>query len=78
MLCGQDAVQVTPGTERTIDFPALADKLKAICNVKYNMFMLTIHDGNREINVLRDGREIVRNVHDEGQAKGIYTEYFGL
>lgn len=78
VLCGQDAVQVVPGSERIIDFRTLSAKLEKICDVKYNSFMLTLQDDNRKITIFRDGRAIVHKVRDENQAKGIYVEYFGL
>jgi molybdopterin/thiamine biosynthesis adenylyltransferase len=78
VLCGQDAMQVVPGTARTIDFPTLAARLNTFCDVTYNAFMLTLRDGSREISLFRDGRAIIRNVRDEGQAKSLYAEYFGL
>lgn len=78
VLCGQDAVQIVPGTSRTIDFPALAERLGKIFTVRYNAFMLTLFDGTHEISLFRDGRAIVRQARDENQAKGLYSEYFGL
>lgn len=77
-LCGQDAVQIVPGASRTMDFPKLAERLGKVCTVRYNAFILTLLDGEHEINLFRDGRAIVKQARDENQAKGLYSEYFGL
>lgn len=77
-LCGQDAVQIVPGMTRIMDFPLLAEQLAQHCTVTYNAFVLTLTDGLHEISLFRDGRAIIRQVRDENQAKGLYSEYFGL
>jgi adenylyltransferase/sulfurtransferase len=78
LLCGQDAVQIIPGSSKAVNFTEIAERLKSICTVNYNTFMLTLDDGEHPITLFRDGRAIIRKVRNEGQALGIYTDYFGL
>jgi adenylyltransferase/sulfurtransferase len=76
-LCGQNAIQVLPIQPGTIDFAAMAKRLEQVGTVSFNSYMLRFSDGRVEINFFKDGRAIIKNAKNEGQAKSIYAEYIG-
>lgn len=76
-LCGQNAIQVLPEKAGTIDFAVMAKRLEKAGTVSYNPFMLRFSDGRVEISLFKDGRAIIKNAKNEGQAKSIYAEYIG-
>ena len=76
-LCGQNAIQVLPYNPETIDFSVMAKRLEKAGTVSYNPFMLRFSDDRVEISVFKDGRAIIKNAKNEGQAKSIYAEYIG-
>lgn len=77
-MCGQNAVQVVPGTKRKMDFADIKKKLEGVCEVDYNNYLLRLKDGEVEINLFSDGRAIIKNAGDPNRARSIYTDYFGL
>lgn len=76
-LCGQDAFQVLPDKARNIDFKVMAKQLERAGTVSYNSYMLRFSDDRVEISLFKDGRAIIKNAKNEGQAKSIYSEYIG-
>ncbi len=76
-LCGQNAIQILPEQAGTINFAAMAKRLEKAGTVSYNPYMLRFSDGRVEITLFKDGRAIIKNAKNEGQAKSIYAEYIG-
>jgi adenylyltransferase/sulfurtransferase len=84
-LCGQRAVQVTPGAEHRVDLHALAGRLGAVGEVTEHPFMLRCRlaaesadgEGCLELTVFRDGRAIVRGTGEPVRARSVYAKYIG-
>lgn len=77
-LCGQNAVQVVPGTAKQINFADLAERLQPLGRLEYNRFTLRFAAGEVEMTLFADGRAIIKNIDNENKAKALYAEYFGL
>lgn len=89
VLCGRDAVQITPqhndfgnaGTEeasvREIDLESLARRLDAVGSVQINSYLLRIEADGYELTVFRDGRAIIRGTDDATLARSLYARYVG-
>jgi adenylyltransferase/sulfurtransferase len=77
-LCGQDAIQVSPGAGIIADLAEIAGRLKAVGSVEANRFVLKFDDGRISFLLFEDGRAIIRRVTDEKTARSIYSEYIGL
>ena len=77
-LCGQNAVQVINPEIKKISLEQLASKLKSVGEVKANEFMLRFHVDHHEMVIFPDGRAIIKNTHDESEAKGLYAKYIGM
>jgi adenylyltransferase/sulfurtransferase len=77
VLCGRDAVQVTPGRASRVDLEALAERLRAAGEVKVNEYLVRLRAGGYELTVFEDARAIVRGTDDAGVARSLYARYVG-
>jgi adenylyltransferase/sulfurtransferase len=79
VLCGRNAVQVSPQDRGAVELDRLAEKLRATGEVTTNRFLLrlTLSDPRYEITVFRDGRAIVQGTEDIATARGLYSRYVG-
>lgn len=77
VLCGRDAVQISPPSEANLDLPALAKKLKTFGDVKQNEYLLRLKYDNFELTVFRDARAIIRGTDDISTARSIYARLIG-
>lgn len=79
ILCGRNAVQVSPSTKTRLSFEDLATRLAGIGDVNYNnyLFRLTIDEGGYELTAFQDGRVIVKGTEDIPTAKTLYAKYIG-
>jgi adenylyltransferase/sulfurtransferase len=77
VLCGRNAVQITPYTETEVDLQSLEKKLEKTGDVSYKGFLLCFRTGGHELVVFPDGRAIVRGTKDVGVAKSLYSKYIG-
>jgi molybdopterin/thiamine biosynthesis adenylyltransferase len=77
VLCGRDAVQVTPRRAARIDLPALAARLSAAGEVKSNPYLVRLRAGDYELTVFGDARAIVRGTDDAALARSLYARYVG-
>lgn len=77
-LCGQNAVQVINPEIKKISLEQLANRLKSIGDVHANEFMLRFNVNSHEMVIFPDGRAIVKDTHDESEAKGLYAKYIGM
>jgi len=78
VLCGRDAVQISPPRSTNLDLPTLADKLKKLGSVKQNEYLLRLSVGKYELTVFRDARAIVRGTDDVSMARSIYAKFVGV
>lgn len=78
VLCGRDAVQVSPLAGGAVDLEALAARLAGIASVTANHWMVRadLADGIR-LSVFADGRAIVSGTREESRARAIVSRYVG-
>jgi adenylyltransferase/sulfurtransferase len=79
VLCGRNAVQVSPAGKLTLTFEELREKLAALGEVTHNPYLLrlVLRNPDYEVTVFRDGRAIIKGTDDVGLARGIYSRYIG-
>jgi molybdopterin/thiamine biosynthesis adenylyltransferase len=76
VLCGRDAVQI-PGSGGAIDLSALGARLAPLGEVKSNEHLLRFRSADADLVVFKDGRALVKGVHDAAQARSLYARYVG-
>jgi molybdopterin-synthase adenylyltransferase len=77
VLCGRDAVQISPPRPTAIDFASLADRLRPSGEVNFNPYTLRFRVGDYELTVFRDARSIIRGTDDINRARTLYARYVG-
>ena len=77
VLCGRNAVQVTPRRGARLDLAALASRLSAAGEVKSNPYLVRLRAGEYELTVFEDARAIVRGTDDAALARSLYARYVG-
>ena len=79
VLCGRNAVQVSPHDKRTIPLPELAEKLRVSGQVTVNPFLirLIVEGGAYELTIFGDARAIIKGTDDPTVAKSLYARYIG-
>jgi molybdopterin-synthase adenylyltransferase len=79
VLCGRNAVQISPPKQSQIDLTSLAAKLSRVArDVKQNEYLLRFTAGENEITVFKDARAIIRGTDDVAKARSIYAKFVGL
>jgi molybdopterin/thiamine biosynthesis adenylyltransferase len=80
-LCGQNAVQVSPGRVANIDLEAMGERLRPHGQVTVNRLfarcVLPSEDGPLELTVFPDGRAIVRGSKRVELARSVYARFVG-
>ena len=77
VLCGRNAVQVSPQGPVSLDLNALAERLSGVGEVKANEYLVRLRAGEYELTVFRDARAIVRGTEDVAVARTVYARYVG-
>jgi molybdopterin-synthase adenylyltransferase len=77
VLCGRNAVQISPHTPTNIDFSALAERLRNAGEVKFNDYLLRFQAGDYELTVFQDARSIIRGTDQISTARSLYARYIG-
>lgn len=79
VLCGRNAVQVSPAERGRLSLEELAAKLAASGKVDQNAWLLrlSLRNPDYELTVFRDGRAIVQGTEDIATARGLYARYVG-
>jgi molybdopterin/thiamine biosynthesis adenylyltransferase len=77
VLCGRNAVQISPARATRLDFATLAAKLRALGEVKFNDFLLRFRTGTFELTVFQDARSIIRGTDEINTARSLYAKYIG-
>lgn len=78
VLCGRDAVQISPPNRSQIDLENLADKLKNLGKVKQNEYLVRFISGEFELIVFSDARAIIRGTDDISTARSLYAKFIGI
>ena len=77
VLCGRDAVQISPTNSAPVDFRVLSARLQASGEVKFNDYLLRFRAGEYELTVFQDARAIIRGTHEVTIARSLYARYIG-
>jgi adenylyltransferase/sulfurtransferase len=77
VLCGRNAVQISPVQSTQIDFQALSDRLKPSGEVKFNDYLLRFRTGDFELTVFKDARSIIRGTSEINTARTLYAKFIG-
>jgi adenylyltransferase/sulfurtransferase len=77
VLCGRNAVQISPAQATQINFPELAGRLQAAGDVKFNEYLLRFRTGDFELTVFHDARSIIGGTSEIQTARSLYAKYIG-
>jgi molybdopterin-synthase adenylyltransferase len=77
VLCGRDAVQISPSQPTHINFSSLAERLRRAGEVKFNEYLLRFKTGKFELTVFQDARSIIRGTDEIATARSLYAKYIG-
>lgn len=77
VLCGRNAVQISPTQTTQLDFAELAERLKAAGEVRFNNYLLRFQVGDYELTVFQDARSIIRGTSEITTARSLYAKYIG-
>ena len=79
VLCGRNAVQISPAEKRAIAFTEIAPRLSPLGTVTYNQFLLrlTLPGDEQQITLFPDGRAIIKGTDDVTVARALYARYVG-
>jgi adenylyltransferase/sulfurtransferase len=77
VLCGRQAVQVSPAFPVQVDLLALGQRLKSAGEVKGNDYLVRFRTGDYELTVFQDARSIIRGTDDIAIARSLYAKYVG-
>lgn len=77
ILCGRNAVQISPAQPTQVDFCGLAARLGGAGEVKFNDYLLRFRTGDFEVTVFKDARSIIRGTDEIKTARSLYAKYIG-
>lgn len=80
ILCGRNAVQISPQQRSSLDFEQFADRLKDSGEVHYNAYLLRLapYNTDYELTLFRDGRAIIKGTDDVATARAVYSRFVGI
>ena len=80
VLCGRNAVQITPPQAMQIGLEELATRFAASGRVTRNPFLVKLEaaESGYVLTVFRDGRAIVQGTEDPGIARSVYARFVGM
>ena len=77
VLCGRDAVQISPAQVTQLNLRELAERLRVTGEVKFNDYLLRFRTGDFELTVFQDARSIIRGTSEITTARSLYAKYIG-
>jgi molybdopterin/thiamine biosynthesis adenylyltransferase len=77
VLCGREAVQITPRPARQLDLASLAGRLGDAGLVSANEYLLRLSVEGVQLTVFADGRTIVKGTDDPARARALFARYVG-
>jgi adenylyltransferase/sulfurtransferase len=78
VLCGRNAVQISPSRPSNLDLQNLAEKLEKLGEVKQNEYLLRLTVGEFELTIFRDARAIISGTDDVSMARSLYAKFVGV
>ncbi len=76
-LCGRNAFQILPLSNRQLSFADLRKKLEPLGDVSESPYLLKFKTGPYELVVFPDGRALVKGASEEKIARSLYARYIG-
>ncbi len=79
VLCGRNAVQVSPAAKQSLVLSELAARLRGAGDVSHNAFLLrlTLPREEGQLTIFPDGRAIIKGTDDATVARSLYARYVG-
>jgi adenylyltransferase/sulfurtransferase len=77
ILCGRNAVQVSPSGTARVDLSELSKRLAAAGEVKANDYLVRFRTGEFEMTIFQDARSIIRGTADIATARTLYAKFVG-
>ena len=78
VLCGRDAVQISPAAATTVDLAMMADRWRDLGRVQANAFFVRLFpDDCHQITLFRDGRVVVSGTEQIGVARTLCDRFVG-
>jgi adenylyltransferase/sulfurtransferase len=77
VLCGRNAVQLSPDTPLELSLGSLAERLSGAGRVTHNRYLLRLAVEPYQLTVFPDGRAIVGGTDDPAVARTVYAKYVG-
>ncbi len=77
VLCGRNAVQLSPPDRSVVTLAALADKLQGVGRVSHNKYLLRLAVDEYLLTIFPDGRAIIGGTDDIATARTVYAKYIG-
>lgn len=78
ILCGRNAVQLSPPDRATMSLERLAEKLAAVGRVTQNRYLVRASIDDYVLTLFADGRAIVSGTDDIAVARSVYAKYVGV
>ena len=78
ILCGRNAVQLSPPDRATMSLEKLAEKLTAVGRVTQNRYLVRATIDDYVLTLFADGRAIVSGTDDIAVARSVYAKYVGV
>jgi len=77
ILCGRNAVQVSPRPAQPLDLTSLAERLATAGSVTVNEYLLRLDVEGVQLTVFPDGRTIIKGTDDPTRARALYARFVG-
>jgi adenylyltransferase/sulfurtransferase len=77
VLCGRNAVQMSPAHRQSIDLLDLARRLEPLGTVVHNDYLVRIEFESYQVAVFADGRAIITGTDDPARARTLYARLVG-
>jgi adenylyltransferase/sulfurtransferase len=77
VLCGRNAVQLSPPHGSTLSLEDLAKRLAGVGRLERNAFLLRLAVDGYVLTVFPDGRTIVAGTNDIATARTLHARYIG-
>jgi adenylyltransferase/sulfurtransferase len=77
VLCGRNAVQLSPPERQPLDLEKLASSLESVGQVTRNRFLMKLAVDDFELTLFPDGRAIINGTEDIAVARKLYAQYVG-
>jgi adenylyltransferase/sulfurtransferase len=78
VLCGRNAVQISPTNAAPLDLKRLAVQLAPLGEIRQNEYLVRFKAGDNEITIFKDARAIISGTDDVTKARSLYARFVGV